>query len=171
MKVKKDLSMIALIFFVTRCFYNLYTFTNLISFLIISAITLVLLIIIKKIKGNLQNIKLFQFLYVLSLIAIFITILINTTKFININYFKYYNYFVVTLSLLIISYIIGKDGIKTIASISEVFLMVFVIISVLISVGLISLIKIGNYRDFIDINSISINLLPISIIIVLFYLK
>ena len=89
MKVKKDLSMIALIFFITRCFYNLYTFTNLISFLIISAITLVLLIIIKKIKGNLQNIKLFQFLYVLSLIAIFITILINTTKFININYFKY----------------------------------------------------------------------------------
>ena len=44
MKVKKDLSMIALIFFITRCFYNLYTFTNLISFLIISAITLVLLI-------------------------------------------------------------------------------------------------------------------------------
>ena len=171
MKVKKDLSMIALIFFITRCFYNLYTFTNLISFLIISAITLVLLIIIKKIKGNLQNIKLFQFLYVLSLIAIFITILINTTKFININYFKYYNYFVVTLSLLIISYIIGKDEIKTIASISEVFLMVFVIISVLISVGLISLIKIGNYHDFIDINSISINLLPVSIIIVLFYLK
>lgn len=171
MKVKKDLSMIALIFFITRCFYNLYTFTNLISFLIISAITLVLLIIIKKIKGNLQNIKLFQFLYVLSLIAIFITILINTTKFININYFKYYNYFVVTLSLLIISYIIGKDEIKTIASISEVFLMIFVIISVLISVGLISLIKIGNYHDFIDINSISINLLPVSIIIVLFYLK
>ena len=169
MKVKKDLSMITLIFFITRCFYNLYTFTNLISFLTISGITLVLLIIIKKIKGNLQNIKLFQFLYVLSLIAIFITILINTTKFININYFKYYNYFVVTLSLLIISYIIGKDEIKTIASISEVFLMVFVIISVLISVGLISLIKIGNYHDFIDINSISINLLPVSIIIILFY--
>ena len=57
MKVKKDLSMITLIFFITRCFYNLYTFTNLISFLTISGITLVLLIIIKKIKGNLQNIK------------------------------------------------------------------------------------------------------------------
>ena len=75
MKVKKDLSMIALIFFVTRCFYNLYTFTNLISFLTISGITLVLLIIIKKIKVNLQNIKLFQFIYVLSIILNIITIL------------------------------------------------------------------------------------------------
>ena len=31
---RKDLSMIALSFFLTRCFFNMYTFTNIYSYLL-----------------------------------------------------------------------------------------------------------------------------------------
>ena len=80
---------------------------------------------------------------------IFIIILNNTILFINMNYFKYNNYFVVLLSLLLITYILGKNDIKTICSISEVFMIIFIIISIIICIGLISLIDIRNYNNYI----------------------
>lgn len=168
---KKDLSMIALVFFLTRCFFNLYTFTNLYNFLLVAFSILILIIIMKKIKINLLKYKIFKFIYVISLILIFIIILINASKFININYFRYANYFTVTLSLLLISYILGKDKIKTIASISEIFLIFFVIFAILISIGLISLIKLNNYTEFIKLRNISTNFLPYLLLIVLFYIR
>lgn len=168
---KKDLSIIALVFFLTRCFLNLYTFTNLFSFLITTNIILLLILLIKKINKNLLTNNLFKYLYIFSLIFIFIIILINATNFININYFKFKNYFTVSLSLLAISYIIGEDKIKTISSISEIFLFIFIIIGILISISIFSLIKIENYNNFTKIANISINYLPYLIIFILFYIR
>ncbi len=167
---KKDLSMIALVFFLTRCFFNLYTFTNLFSFLITASIILLLLLILKKIKFTINN-SLGKWLYFLSLLFIFVIILTNAVNFININYFRYENYFSVALSLIIISYIIGKDKIKTISSISEIFLFIFIFIAILISIGLLSLIQVDNYKDFTNINKITTSILPYLIIFIFFYLR
>lgn len=168
---KKDLSMIALVFFLTRCFFNLYTFTNLFEFLLIAFIIFIGIIIFKKIDVNVMKTKLFKWLYVISLLLIFVVILINATNFININYFRYENHFAVTLSLLVISYILGKDKIKTISSISEIFLFIFIVITILVSIGLISLIKLENYKGFCNIKDFSINLLPLLLLFVLFYIR
>lgn len=168
---KKDISMIALVFFLTRCFFNLITFTNLYSYLIISGIIFIIILFLKKINFNLENKKIFKWLYLICILFIYINILINATLFININYFRYENYFSTTLSLIIISYIIGKDKIKTISSISEVFLFIFIIISILISIGVISLININNYTDFIEFKKISVNLEPLMIIFVLYHIR
>ena len=143
---RKDLSMIALSFFLTRCFFNMYTFTNIYSYLLTAGSILILIIIMKQIKVNILETKLFKWLYLISMLLIFSIILINATNFININYFRYNNYLSVGVSLLTISYIIGKDKIKTIASISEIFLFIFIVIALLISISLISLIKVENYE-------------------------
>ena len=168
---KKDLSMIALVFFLTRCFFNLYTFTNLYGFIIIAIIIFLGIILLKKIEIDLTKTRILKWLYVIFLLIIFVTILLNAANFININYFRYENFFTVTLSLLVISYIIGKDKIKTISSISEIFLFIFVVFAILISIGLISLIKVENYKAFVSINQFSINLLPILLLFILFYIR
>ena len=49
---RKDLSMIALSFFLTRCFFNMYTFTNIYSYLLTASSILILIIIMKQIKGK-----------------------------------------------------------------------------------------------------------------------
>lgn len=168
---KKDLSMITLVFFLTRCFFNLYTFTNLYEFLVIAIIIFIGIIIFKKIEINIIKTKLFKWLYLIALILIFVIILANATNFININYFRYSNYFSITLSLIVITYILGKDKIKTIASISEIFSFIFICITILVSIGLISLIKLENYNNFCNINNFSINLLPLLLLFVLFYIR
>ena len=152
--------MIALVFFLSRCFFNTYTFYNLYSFLISSFVILLLLILMKKVKKDLFQTKFIKGIYLVILTFLFITILINATKFINTNYFRYDNYFVVALSLIVISYIIGKDQIKTIGSISEIFLFVFILVTLISSIGLISLIKVNNYEPFIKFQNISFHLFP-----------
>ncbi|MBO5414150.1 MAG: hypothetical protein J6A17_00835, partial [Bacilli bacterium] len=77
---KKDLSMIALVFFLTRCFFNLYTFTNLYEFLIISIIIFIGIIVFKKINIEINETKLFKWLYIISLLIIFVIILINASN-------------------------------------------------------------------------------------------
>lgn len=168
---RKDLSMIALSFFLTRCFFNMYTFTNIYSYLLTASSILILIIIMKQIKINILETKLFKWLYLISMLLIFAIILINATNFININYFRYNNYLSVGLSLLTISYIIGKDKIKTIASISEIFLFIFIVIALLISISLISLIKVGNYESFVKFNNFGISYLPYLLVFVLFYIR
>lgn len=168
---KKDISMIALVFFLTRCFFNLDTFTNIYSFLIVSISIFIIILLLKKLKINLEDYSFFRWLYFFILLFIFVNILINATNFININYFRYENYFSTTLSLLVISYVIGKDEIKTISSISEVFFFIFIIITILISIGIISLIRINNYKNFVLIHSLSLNYLPFMIIFILYYIR
>lgn len=169
--IKRDLSMIALVFFLTRCFFNLYTFNNLYSFLIVSLSTFLILFLIKKIKKDLLSNKVIKLIYLVAMLGIFLIILINASTFINTNYFRYNNYFIIGLSLLVISYIIGKDQIKTIGSISEIFLFIFILVSITASIGLISLIKVHNYTSFVQLQNISINLFPGLLIFILFYLK
>ena len=169
--IKKDLSVIALTFFITRCFFNFSSFTNIYTFLITSGIVFIILISLKKLNLNLFSNKITKVIYFLIIFSIFLMIIINATLFINTNYFRYNNSLVVVLSLLVISYIIGKDHIKSIASISEIFLFVFIIISVLAYIGLLSLIKINNYQSFISFSKISIHIVPILIIFILAYLK
>lgn len=169
--IKRDLSMIALIFFLTRCFFNLHTFNNLYSFLITASGILIAIIFIKRIKKDVLKNKLTKIIYLLIISYIFIIILINATNFININYFRYNNYFIIALSLITIAFIIGKNTIKTIGSISEIFLFIFIMISVIAAIGLLSLIDISNYKSFISFHDISIHLYPGFIIIILFYLK
>ena len=168
---KKDISMITLVFFLTRCFFNLYTFTNIFSYLFISLSIFIIILLLKKIKLNIFNYIFLKWIYFFCLLFIFVNILINATNFININYFRYENYFSTTISLLVISYIIGKDEIKTISSISEVFFFIFIIITIMISIGLISLIRVNNYQGFIKINNFSLNFLPFMIIFVLYYIR
>ena len=162
--IKKDLSVIALTFFITRCFFNFSSFTNIYTFLITSGIVFIILISLKKLNLNLFSNKITKVIYFLIIFSIFLMIIINATLFINTNYFRYNN-------SLVISYIIGKDHIKSIASISEIFLFVFIIISVLAYIGLLSLIKINNYQSFISFSKISIHIVPILIIFILAYLK
>lgn len=169
--IKRDISMIALIFFLTRTFFSLYSFTNLYSFLIMFLSILVVIFIIKKIKIDFLKSKIGKIIYLIILLAIFIIILNNTVIFINLNYFKYNNYFVVLLSLLLLTYIIGKNDIKTIGSISEIFMIIFIITSIIIYIGLISLIDIDNYINYIKISKLSINLLPSLIIFILYYIR
>lgn len=169
--IKKDLSVIALVFFLTRCFFNLSTFNNLYSFLITATSIFIAILGLKLIKKDILSNKIIGVIYMIIIIYIFAIILINATMFINTNYFRYNNYIIIGLSLIGISYIIGKDEIKTISSISEIFLFVFIIISLVAYIGLISLIKINNYSGFIAFNNISINLLPGFIIFILLYLK
>lgn len=169
--LKKDLSMIALVFFLTRCFFNLYTFTNLFSFLFLVFSIFILIIIMKHINIDILNTKLFKWIYFIISMIVFVVILINAVNFININYFRFENYFSTTVSLIAVSYILGKDRIKTISSISEVFLFIFIVIAFLISISLISLIDIKNYQSFINIKEISFNLLPYLLVIVLFYIR
>ena len=54
---RKDLSMIALSFFLTRCFFNMYTFTNVYSYLLTAGSILILIIIMKQIKVNILENK------------------------------------------------------------------------------------------------------------------
>ena len=169
--IKRDISMIALVFFLTRSFFSLYTFTNIYNYIIIFLSILVSIIIIKNIKTDFLKSKFAKVIYLLILFMIFIIILNNTILFINMNYFKYNNYFVVLLSLLLITYILGKNGIKTIGSISEIFMVIFIIISIIICIGLISLIDIRNYNNYINFNKISINFIPALIIFILYYIK
>ncbi len=169
--IKKDISMIALIFFITRCFFNLYTINNLYSFILIAFLLLVIIIIMKQIKTDFFKSKIFTYIYLISLILIFVIILSNTTLFINNNYFKYNNLFVIVISLLVITYFLGKGTIKTIGSISEIFSIFFIIISIIIYMGLISLVRLNNYTDFVKINNFNISLLPFLLVIVVFYLK
>ena len=169
--IKRDISMIALVFFLTRAFFSLYTFTNIYNYIIIFLSILVSIIIIKNIKTDFLKSKFAKVIYLIILFMIFIIILNNTILFINMNYFKYNNYFVVLLSLLLITYILGKNDIKTIGSISEVFMIIFIIISITICIGLISLIDIRNYNNYINFNKISINFIPALIIFILYYIK
>ena len=169
--IKRDISMIALVFFLTRAFFSLYTFTNIYNYIIIFLSILVSIIIIKNIKTDFLKSKFAKVIYLIILFMIFIIILNNTILFINMNYFKYNNYFVVLLSLLLITYILGKNDIKTIGSISEVFMIIFIIISIIICIGLISLIDIRNYNNYINFNKISINFIPALIIFILYYIK
>ena len=168
---KKDLSMIALVFFITRCFFNLYTFTNLYQFLICFIGIFISIIIMKKINIDLYKHVILKYLYIIVVFFVFVFILYNASNFININYFRYHNYFTTTLSLLAISYIIGKDKIKTISSISEVFLFIFIVVAILISISIISIIKVNNYTEFVSLQNISINLLPFILLLPLFYIR
>ena len=167
---KKDLSIIALIFFITRTFYNLTSFNNIYSFLIISSIIYISIFIIKKTNIDILKYKLIKLLFLLIIISTYILIIINTSQFISINYFRYDNFFVVITSLLITSYFLGKNKIKVLASISEIFLVFFIISSLIISIGLISQIDSNNLINYFN-NSITINLLPFLIIPILYYLK
>lgn len=169
--IKKDLSMIALVFFLSRCFFNLYTFTNLYQFLFCAFFLFLAILFLKKIKFDFYQHKIIKWLYILSLFFVFLFILYNASNFININYFRYHNYFTTTISILTISYIIGKDKIKTISSISEVFLFVFILIAILISISLVSLIQINNYKSFVTYNKFSIYLLPFLLLLPLFYIR
>ncbi|MCI8347704.1 MAG: hypothetical protein HFJ12_07165 [Bacilli bacterium] len=169
--IKRDLSMIALIFFLTRCFFNLYTFNNLYNFLIVSFSTFLIIFFIRKIKKDILSNKVIRLIYLLVISGIFLIILINASWFINTNYFRYNNYVIIGLSLVVISYIIGKDQIKTIGSISEIFLFTFILVSIIASIGLISLIKVHNYTSFVQLQNISINLFPGLLIFIIFYLK
>lgn len=168
---KKDISMIALVFFITRCFLNLYSFTNIYSYLIVVISMLIALIVIKKIKCKFKKNILLKWFYTIAMIIIFSIVLINSINFINMNYFRYENYFSTGLSLLAISYIIGKDEIKTISSISEIFLFIFILIEIMITLGLFSLIEVNNYIDFSSIKNVSISLYPFMLVIVLLYIK
>ncbi len=169
--IKRDISMIALIFFLTRTFFSLYTFTNIYSYLITFFSIFISIIIIKKIKVDFLKSKIAKIIYLLIILFSFIIILNNTIIFINMNYFKYNNYFVTLLSLLLITYIIGKNDIKTIGSMSEVFMVIFVIISIIIYIGLISLVDIRNYNTYININKLSINFIPMLIIFIIYYIR
>lgn len=168
---KRDLSMIALVFFLSRCFFNLYTFTNLYQFLFCAFVIFTIILLMKKINIDLTKHTILKWIYILLLLPIFVLILYNASNFININYFRYHNYFTTTLSILTISYIIGKDKIKTISSISEVFLFIFIVIAFLISISLISLIKIDNYKGFLTFSKVSIRLLPFLLLVPLFYIR
>lgn len=168
---KRDLSMIALVFFLSRCFFNLYTFTNLYQFLFCALLIFIVILVMKKINIDLSKHTILKWIYIILLLPIFILILYNASNFININYFRYHNYFTTTLSILTISYIIGKDKIKTISSISEVFLFIFIIIAFLISISLISLIKVENYKGFLTFSKMSIRLLPFLLLVPLFYIR
>lgn len=169
--IKRDISMIALIFFLTRTFFSLYTFTNIYSYLIIFISIFISIILIKKINRDFLKSKIAKIIYLLILLFIFIIILNNTIIFVNMNYFKYNNYFVTLLSLLLITYTLGKNDIKTIGSMSEVFMIIFIIISIIIYIGLISLIDIRNYTTYININKFSINFIPMLIIFIIYYIR
>ncbi len=168
---KRDLSMIALVFFLSRCFFNLYTFTNLYQFLFCALFLFLILLIMKKVNIDLSKHPIFKWIYLILLLPVFILILYNASNFININYFRYHNYFTTTLSILTIAYIIGKDKIKTISSISEVFLFLFIVFAILISISLLSLIKIDNYKGFLTLSKASIHLLPFLLLLPLFYIR
>ncbi len=169
--IKRDLSMIALIFFVTRCFFNLHSFYNIYSFLFTSLIIFIGIIFLKRVKKDILDNKIIKALYLLIIIYIFIMIIVQASQFINTNYFRYDNTLVVVISLLVISYIVGKDQIKTIGSISEILLFIFIIISIIASIGLISLLDIKNYKAFTDLKEISVSIYPIFILFILFYLR
>ena len=158
----KDLSMIALVFFLTRCFFNLYTFVNVFSFIIG-------IVILKKI--NIKFKKIIKWLYIICMIFVFATILINAINFININYFRFENYLSIGISLIVISYLIGNKDIKTISSMSEILLFIFIIIVVLIYISILSLIKLNNYNDFLSINNICISISPYMLLVVLVYIR
>ena len=70
--------MIALSFFLTRCFFNMYTFTNIYSYLLTASSILILIIIMKQIKVNILETKLFKWLYLISMLLIFSIILTYT---------------------------------------------------------------------------------------------
>ncbi len=166
--IKKDLSIIALVFFVTRCFFSIYPVYNIGSFLLNFLIILIGIIVLKHIK--LQN-KVTRFLYLLVICYLFIIVLMNAAKFININYFRYNNFWITILSLLVISYIIGKEQIKTIGSISEIFIFIFIIVSVVAITGLFSLIRLNNYTDFVKFEHFSLKLYPIFMLFLFLYIN
>lgn len=169
--IKKDISMIALVFFITRCFFNLYTINNIYYFISLFIVIIISICLLRKIKVDLFKFKLFKLFYLFSILMIFIIIISNTVLFINNNFFKYNNFFVITISLIIISYLLGRDKLKTISSISEIFMILFVFVSIIIYIGLFSLIKINNYDNFIRLNNFNINILPLLIVFVFFYIK
>lgn len=169
--MRRDFSMIALVFFLTRCFFNLYTFNHLYRLLLPIGIIFLFLLFLKLLKIDLFQYKLFNLLYLPVMIMTFIIVLTNTTVFINNNYFKYENYFVIVISLLLMSYFLGKGKIKTISSISEIFMIFFIFSSLIIYVGLISMIQKQYYHDFLKFNYYSLSLLPYLIVFIFLYLK
>ena len=168
---KKDLSVICLVFFITRAFFSLYNFNNLPSLLITGISTLLVILIIKTINKNLFKNKILTFLYLIIIIFIFFIILTKRTDFINNNYFIHDNNIVIALSLILIAYIINNDNIKTLASISEVLILIFLLITSITYIGLLSIIKVNNYQGYLNINSINISIYPFLLIFVLLYIK
>lgn len=164
--IKKDYSVLALIFFITRTFFNLYNFNNLLNYLIINIIILVSIFIMKK-----HNIKTNNIFYLSLIFIIYIIVLVITSNFINNNYFKYNNNFVIIITLLVLSYLIGKEKLGVISSLSEILFFIFFISTIIIYIGLFSQINIVNYKHYININNIIINYMPLLLIIVFMYLK
>ena len=169
--IKKDLSMISLVFFITRAFFSLYNYNNLPSLLISSISIFFILLIIKNTSKNILNNKILSFIYLIIIIFIFLIILVKSTQFINSNYFDYDNNIVIALSLILISYLISNDSIKTIGSISEILILIFILITSITYIGLLSIIKVSNYHNYLTINTVSINIFPYLLIFVLLYIK
>lgn len=171
MNNKRDISMIALLFFITRAFFNTYNFNNIFSFLLINILILISIYLLKKIKVNILKYKIIKYIYLIIISIIFIIMLKIASNFINNNYFKYSNYFVIILTLLITSYFLGRDDIKTISSISEIFLIIFIITSLIICIGLISLININNFNGYFKLDITSFNYIPLLIVFIILYLR
>ena len=171
MMIKKDLSMICLVFFITRAFFSLYNFNNLPSLLITIGLILLMIFTIKHTNTEIYKNKVSIFLYLITIIFIFLIILAKSTEFINNNYFIHNNDIVIALSLILLAYIISNDSIKTIGSISEILIFIFILITSITYIGLISIIKTTNYSNYLTINNISMNMFPYLLIFVLFYIK
>ena len=74
--LKRDLSMIALVFFITRCFFTVYPIYHIHSFLFSFILTLVGIIVLKNIKKKILQNKWINTLYLLIMIYLFVIILI-----------------------------------------------------------------------------------------------
>lgn len=70
--IKKDLSVIALVFFLTRCFFNLSTFNNLYSFLITATSIFIAILGLKLIKKDILSNKIIGVIYMIIIIYIFV---------------------------------------------------------------------------------------------------
>ncbi len=164
---KADISFFALVFFITRCLFNLVKSPNLYFTIALFLLIIILLILISRI-----NIKMPLLLSIIYII-LGIYIIDSMASFIKLNYFTNINTFIIKIPLLIlISLMIYKN--HSIKSTSEILFFIFIIVFIIVIANSLMHIDFYNIVKFVSNTNMKFNyshLLPLLIIFVFYGLK
>ncbi len=165
---KTDISLFALIFFITRSIFNLVKTPNFIWMITLFLLDIILLIFIK--KFNLKSNLLIKLIY----LFLALNIINNITTFINLNYFSNISNFIIKLSLLITLYLVVENGFHSLKSTSEILFFIFIIIFVIVMSSSCFYIDKENILTYITSTKVDLNytnFIPVLIVLVFSSIK
>ena len=164
---KADISFFALVFFITRCLFNLVKSPNLYFTLALFLFIIILLILISRINVKVP--------FILSIIYIVIGVFIidSMESFIRLNYFTNISSFIIKIPLLILIYIM-IDKNYSIKDTSEILFFIFLIVFIIVIVNSIMYVNPYNIVKFVSNTRMNFNyshLIPVLSIFIFYGLK